>query len=118
MVIFSNKKYMKFLTLLLVTVFIFSNPVYSKKKYSYQGEWKLIKQTNCSETISTLIIKKKNVKTSEKIKGKINTKKNTIKLGNKFKGEFSGESLTLFSTKDDCVQEYDAVGNPSVKLMR
>jgi hypothetical protein len=103
---------MKILTILFVSILIFSTSLFAAKKYPHQGEWKLIKQTNCSETISKLIIKKKNVKTSEKIKGKIFPKKNTIKLGNIFKGEFSGESLTLFSTKDDCVQEYASVGEP------
>ena len=99
--------------ILFFIIYILSFSVNAANKYPYQGIWELIEQTNCFETISSLIIKKKNVKTSEKIKGKINPKKDSIKLGNKFKGEFSGKSLTLFSTKDDCIQKYSLLPEPS-----
>lgn len=98
---------------LFFIIYILSFSVNAENKYPYQGIWELLEQTNCSETISSLIIKKKNVTTSEKIKGKINPKKDSIKLGNKFKGEFSGKSLTLFSTKDDCIQKYSLLPEPS-----
>jgi len=100
----------KFILFFIICAWSFS--VNAANKYPYQGMWELIEQSNCSETIASLIIKKKNVKTSEKIKGKIFPKKDTIKLGNKFKGEFSGKSLTLFSTKDDCVQKYALLADP------
>ena len=65
---------MKFLILLLLSVFIFSNPVYAAKKYLLDGEWVLNKQTNCEDPIVKLTIKKNRIKAG-KLKGKINIKK-------------------------------------------
>jgi len=97
---------MKFLTLLLVTVFIFSNPVYAAKKYLLDGEWVLNKQTNCEDPILQLTIKKNRIKAG-KLKGKVNIKKNSLKLGKDLTGTFSSNSFfELVSKTSECIYEF------------
>jgi len=97
---------MKILTILFISILVFSTSSFAAKNYLLDGEWVLNKQTNCEDPILKLTIKKNRIK-ADKLKGKVYIKKNSLKLGKDLKGTFSSNtSFQLASRTSECVYEF------------